>query len=336
MPDPASPYSANEFILVDIKPDIETFLDSFESVCSGRGKLSGHAQLACIYALLVFGVVKSVLIDAYSIRSEYEDDSFWKESHATRITSAYKVLVSIYCWSGRSDPLLDSLSDVGDPILQDAILETHILLHKDRWGLWGIKGTKDLFLSLGSCFLPYGVYNGFFVQKFGLDALPVSLPKPASASYDSDNGTVHEKQISFANNVFSTPLSRSPNQSESASSSLAERTSWAITPSSSRAPSRTPNSSSMADHPSNVDQGSLWETSSEVSSLGGTSSGTFSSFLFVPHNKSLDNAGKMSRGRRRLNPAEREKALKMRQMRACWACWLQKIPVSGRKVYGGL
>jgi hypothetical protein len=326
VPDPASSFSANEFILVDIKPDLETFLEDFESVCSGRGKLSGYAQLAYFYALLVFGVVKSLLIDTYSVRSEYEGDEFWSESDAVRITSAYKVLVSVYCWSGRSDPMFDSHPGGGDSVLQHAILETQKMLHKDRWELWGIKGTKEFLISLGSCFLPYGVYNGFFVQKFGLEALPISLPKLASTSYgNSSRVIVHEKRIDFANNLFSTTLSQSPHQSESASSSLAERASWTMTPPS-RASPQIPTFSSMPDHVSDVDQSILCETGSEIST-GGPSSGTVSKFLFVPQSNSLDSSGKTFCVRRKLGPGEREKVSQMRIVRACWACHLKRMPV---------
>ena len=330
VPDAASSFSANDFVLVDIKPDMEKFLEDFESVCSGRGRLSGHAQLACIYALLVFGVVKSVLIDAYSIRSEYEDDGPWKESAATAITSAYKVLVSVYCWSGKSDLLLESLSENLDPLLQRAILGTQKILLRDRWDLRGLKGTKEFLLNLGSCFLPFGVYNGFFVQKFGLDALPVTFPKPTSLHGTPENriGIDLENRTDFGNDNYSAVLSQSPHHSESASSSLAESASWTMTPFSSKAQSRTPTLSSMPEQVSSFDQINSWETSSEVSSVGGPSSGTFSSFLFVPHNKGLDNVANPSRRRGRLDPAVREKALKMRKLGACWACWLQKIPVS--------
>ncbi|TVY58551.1 hypothetical protein LCER1_G003292 [Lachnellula cervina] len=67
---PSKLLASKALVLVDIKDDLENFLSTFETICSGRAKLAGSAQFSCLYALLVFSIVKSVLIDAYATRSQ--------------------------------------------------------------------------------------------------------------------------------------------------------------------------------------------------------------------------------------------------------------------------
>src|SRR6187402_1424084 len=114
----------NTLVLVDLKDDVEAFLRRFEKVCIGRAKLTGNAQLACFYALLVFGVAKSILIDAYSVKIGYEVPNPWKDEDAIRITCAYKVLVSVFCWSSKSDIMVQNSSDLDPAVNSSNLSET--------------------------------------------------------------------------------------------------------------------------------------------------------------------------------------------------------------------
>jgi hypothetical protein len=165
----------NTLVLVDLKEDMEVFLHKFEKVCAGRAKLIGNAQLACFYALLVFGVAKSMLIDTYSIRADYQDPSPWNEEEPAKIMSAYKALVSVFCWSSKSDIILQN--DIRNSQGYEARQEARGLVRSHKWEERGFKGMKEFLLSLGSCFFPDGSYNGFFVQKFGFEDVPTSVPK---------------------------------------------------------------------------------------------------------------------------------------------------------------
>lgn len=169
---------SNTLALVDLRPDFESFLHKFEKLCSARSKLSGTTNLACFYSLLVFGIAKSILIDSYSLRDRYESPSSWSEEEATRIMSAYKALVGVYCWSSKSEIMLQAPSENQQ--------ELHKLVNYDRWAERGYKGTKEFLLSLGSCTFSDGSYNGFFVQKFGLHLLPTALTQ-VPASYQQYN-----------------------------------------------------------------------------------------------------------------------------------------------------
>lgn len=196
----AAPYyssgdpSSNNLIRVDIKNDMEKFLCDIEVTCAGRGKLTGQPQLACFYALMVFGIVKSILIDAYSIRELYEDEDTWKHSDATAINSVYKALVSAFCWASKSDVLLQECGDSTTSHTSNETWGTCSLVRHDQWEERGIKGTKDFLLGLGVAVPSETTYNGFFPQKFGSNKTSAPKAKPAMsgrpASSQSDRNPV--------------------------------------------------------------------------------------------------------------------------------------------------
>lgn len=163
--------TANTLVLVDLKDDVDTFLGRFQVACLGRGKLTGNAQLACFFALLVFGVAKSILIDTYSIRVEYEDPNPWSKEHAMKMTSGYKVLVSLFCWASKADVTLQDVAGIENEELRSRLYDTQDMVHRDTWEGLKIKSTKDFLLGLGGSLLPDGSYNGFFPQKLGFSDL---------------------------------------------------------------------------------------------------------------------------------------------------------------------
>ncbi len=328
--DPSSS-TPNTLVLVDLKDDMESFLRRFEKFCAGRAKLTGFAQLACFYALLVFGIAKSILIDAYSLRAEYEDPNPWNEEHATRITSAYKALVSVFCWSSKSDVIRDSEIDEDDE-LGAALLETRAMVHSDKWEDRGFRGMKEFFLSLGSCFFAGGSYNGFFMQRFGRDRVPKSFPKgvvPASANIErpSSHSKLREAgrdhQGTLLDQGHGEPSDRpavhvfSVAHDQASFDKFEETTQHGVpsVPFFSHSPTQNrfqgfPRESKGAHCPS--------------------ISGNQSAFTFVSHDESDGHCPGRGQSRRKgaLDAETLRKAREVRKLGACWNCWVMKIPVS--------
>lgn len=177
----------NTLILVDLKEEFEIFLRKFEKICTGRAKLAGTSQMACFYALLVLSVTKSMLTDAHSLRAEYEMPNPWSERDAMRIASAYKAMVSVFCWSSKHDVVLQATSSADSSEWLGALEETRSLVEKNLWTERGIKGSKEFLLGLGSCFYADGSYNGFLLQRYGLETLGKSSTKPVGTLVIAEN-----------------------------------------------------------------------------------------------------------------------------------------------------
>jgi hypothetical protein len=273
----------NTLTLVDLRPDFESFLHKFEKLCSARSKLSGTTNLACFYSLLVFGIAKSILIDSYILRDQYEASSSWSGEEAIRITSAYKALVSVYCWSSKSEILLH-----GPP---DNLQELQALVHYNRWGERGYKGSKDFLLSLGSCTFPDGSYNGFFVQNFGSHLLPTASTLPASYQH-------LKSQLGFRDS--------SPNRTLMYTHGFNDQI---LSPSSVTWPENTP-----SPPPNQVSSPAAKEPSTSV---------------FPGTEGSDENRPKKHGGRKgALDPEVRRNAREVRMLRACWNCKVMQIKVS--------
>ncbi|KUJ17295.1 uncharacterized protein LY89DRAFT_684376 [Mollisia scopiformis] len=201
----------NTLVLVDLKEDIESFLHNFERLCAGRAKLSWSSQLAAFFALATFGIAKSVLTDAYMLRDKYEETSRWSLDHALKMSSAYKGLVSVFCWASKSDVMLQVEED--DPARPVTLEQIQEMVHFSSWIALGFKGTKEFLLSLGTCFLPDGSFNGFLAQKLGIDTIP-KLPA-ASDELRKDDPTISQtlpsssQQIDDRSRIVYAPNTRS-------------------------------------------------------------------------------------------------------------------------------
>ncbi len=316
--------TANTLVLVDPREDVETFLRKFERFCSGRAKLTGSAQLACFYALLIFGVAKSMLIDAYSIRDKYEKPSPWNEAEAAKITSAYKSLVSVFCWSSRSDLIIQKENDDQDPGNQ--IGKTQALVKSFLWKKRGYKGTKDFLLCLGSCFHPDGCYNGFFIQKFGLEEVPkltAKSPKKLQVNSNYENGSGCEASGQLLSNVSTRPGS-------SSASEMMHIFKIATNPS----PKIDVQDGNLSDESSSspsmdytLDSPNHAIVSETLNALG---VGGYSTITFMAQKESDVQGSKRLCARRNgaLDPATQKKAREIRKLGACWNCWVLKMPVS--------
>lgn len=295
--DPSRLPASKALILVDIKDDVEDFLDTFEGICSGRAKLTGAEQTSCFYALLLFGIVKSMLIDAYSIRSVSDYTNPWNDSFALRITSAFKALVGVFVSASKSDVILqDDRSLEGSNF--KVLCETRQMVKVSRWDERGFKTTKDFLLSLGCFVLSGGVYNGFFAQKFGIDAIPKYSPMSPSGKNN------RHRQTSSGHKDMIHTFSLSP---KSVADSRRDQS-----PLSSKTLSPGPETSG--------------ETPNMAIDKASTSSPTLTKFTFVGHNESSKREHCRRRGA--LDEATLKKSREVRKLGACWNCWLMKVPVS--------
>jgi hypothetical protein len=324
--DPSSS-TPNTLVLVDLKDDIESFLRRFEKICAGRAKLTGFAQLACFYALLVFGIAKSILIDAYAIRAEYEEPNPWDEEDSVRITSAYKALVSVFCWSSKSDVVLDPEIDQDDE-LGAALLETRAMVHSARWEERGFRGMKEFLLGLGSCFYADGSYNGFFMQKFGRERVPKTFSKAAASA----NGNLERHSSHMRPRESGREL-----QGRRASDETRHAPSVHIFASGQEQDSfrrfdgtrQRDSVSYFSPSPSKI----RFQDSPRESTNGSHRppiSGSQATFTFVAHDEGDGHSAGRGQSRRKgaLDAETLRKAREVRKLGACWNCWVMKIPVS--------
>jgi hypothetical protein len=323
--DPSSS-TPNTLVLVDLKDDMESFLRRFEKVCAGRAKLTGFAQLACFYALLVFGIAKSILIDAYAIRADYEDPSPWEEEDAVRITSAYKALVSVFCWSSKSDVVLDPEIDQDDE-LGAALLETRAMVQSAKWDERGFRGMKEFLLGLGSCFFADGAYNGFFMQKFGRERIPRTFSKGVVAV----NGNNERRS---AGSYTKQTVSERTYQGRHASDERRHAPTvhvFSVT--------QEQESFHRFDRPVKRDSAPFFSPSPSknrfqdlphVSAHKPSISGNQPTFTFVGHDENEGHGASRGQSRRKgaLDAETLRKAREVRKLGACWNCWVMKIPVS--------
>ncbi|KAF4632197.1 hypothetical protein G7Y89_g5925 [Cudoniella acicularis] len=324
--DPAKLPASNSLILVDIRPEIEEFLDNFERICSGRAKLTGHAQMACFYALLTFNIAKSLLIDAYSIRSTCDDINPWNETCALRITSAYKSLVSIFSWSSKSDVMhvmQQRESDMTKIGIYGAWLATKTMVRLDTWEERGFKSTRDFLLGLGSFVTSNGTYNGFFIQKFGLESVPRYISASASTSITGGNWNMPTS-------------SRLPSAVKSPSKANSGVTSGfhsfkVISPATSlHQQEQGPDSpETLAAESDGQEYPQSRHSHARSASNSTTPQESLSTtFTFVTQDQSGQSSPQHGRRRGALDQETLKKVREMRKIGACWNCWVMKVPCS--------
>lgn len=157
---------SSTLILVNILDDMNVFLREMENACASRGKLYGHTQLDAFFATLLFSCAKSMLIDAYSFRDKYENKTLWRSTDAMKINSAFKVIISVFCWASKSDVIHQSEDELASPFLRDTLRRARAMVQQDKWEERGIRGTKEFLLNLGTSSTLDTRYNGFLAQKF--------------------------------------------------------------------------------------------------------------------------------------------------------------------------
>ncbi|KAL2062626.1 hypothetical protein VTL71DRAFT_5698 [Oculimacula yallundae] len=318
----------NTLVLVDLKADVEEFLSSFEEMCSRRAKLKEAPQIGCFYSLLVFGVAKSILTDAYSVRTSYEEPNPWSDEISTRISSGYKTLVSVFCWASKTDIFLQDMACIESKEVHRQLLQTQNMVRCSWWETLGIKSTKDFFLSLGMCSLPDGSYNGFFIQKFGLEKLPTISSKvtPATKAPKASGemfGLIKSSEL---------PMTvSSPNEETSPASASTFTATSGLTPSwESRGSSITPTTPAETPSTSSTFSDLRANDQTETSKLDSSTTSSPTTFTFVSHDASgVHNLVRTHGGRKgALQPATLKKSREIRRVGACWNCWVMKMPCS--------
>lgn len=181
--------SPNKIRLPNVKKYLFNFLRLFDDIFSHRTVLSTADWLFAFYALCLFSMANSLLIDTLSHLSNQPWPSQWYRWDATQMNSMYKVLVSIFIWSAKTqsgrppslsklkDPLLLNWSSSPPPALLRssvliALMDTQRLTRVSSWDRSGIKSSKDFLMSLGAGDSRDIGFNGFLAQQYGQKSYP--------------------------------------------------------------------------------------------------------------------------------------------------------------------
>jgi len=282
---------SSTLILVNILDDMNVFLREMENACASRGKLFGHTQLDCFLAILLFSCAKSMLIDAYSFRDKYENKTLWRSVDAMKINSAFKVIISVFCWASKSDVIHQSEEDLSSPFLRETLTRTKAMVQQDKWEERGIKGTKEFLLNLGTSSTLDSRYNGFLAQKFS-----ASL-----ASYSSH----------FSNRINNLVLTPKPPQQPSFNGPDLYSASPPLRP------------VSTSNEPINGfgDLDSLHARRASEPQRLSSPTPSVESFVFVNDAANPENSARKHGGRKGALDAETsKKAREMRKLGSCWSC----------------
>jgi hypothetical protein len=297
----------NTLVLVDLRGDIKLFLHTFEALCAGRAKLTWSQQLPALFALLTFGIAKSIMIDAYVYRDNYEDPSPWTANHALKISSAYRALVSVFCSASKSDIVVGIDGDDPARLAREELRE---LVNFRSWASQGFSSTKSFLLSLGTCFLPDGSFNGFLAQKVGIDTISKMPTKTSDDRTNEDRairgGQAHGSTAESGNHsrtLLEIELKSAPTQPMGI-----------YYPELNHLGSRRHMAQQKAVDPN---------------ALSTAQSGIYSSIRFVSHGSDEDHMERRGHGGRTgaLNVDALERAREIRKLGACWNCWVMKVPV---------
>lgn len=184
--------------LPDVKRSLSEFLSGFDQAFSQRIILTAERWLDAFYAIIIFSMAKSLLIDTLSLRDDYEKPTPWRPSDAVQIGSVYKVLVAVFTRSAKinnwcpklsakeRDPLIiDWTSNEWEDIhpisnrMRNALSATKNLTNQASWHHGAIKSSKDFLMSLGAGnFLDLG-FNGFLPQRYGTRTYRKVYPETA-------------------------------------------------------------------------------------------------------------------------------------------------------------
>jgi hypothetical protein len=172
--------------LPDVRRSLSEFLSCFDQFFLQRITLTPEKWLGVFYAIVIFSMAKSLLIDTLSLRDDQETPTPWRASDAIQIGSVYKAVVSVFTWSAKINTWCPSIPAKGrDPLMtdwtsiereniypissrmRDAFTATQKLTRQASWHHGTIKSSKDFLMSLGTGdFLDMG-FSGFLPQRYG-------------------------------------------------------------------------------------------------------------------------------------------------------------------------
>ncbi|RFU72379.1 zinc finger, c2h2-type integrase, dna-binding [Trichoderma arundinaceum] len=164
-----------------------TFLQAFEGIALRSSPLQSKEWLAVFYALCIFSMIRTLLIDLASISllpySTFRHQSPLRDSPQNTIDSVYKALVHLFITGG---PMLTDGSPNDVPQEDVTIYElTRRIMRMDTWQARNIRSTADFLMSLGSGTNDMFGFNGFIrpgrahVASGNDSQLPT--PQPVSA-----------------------------------------------------------------------------------------------------------------------------------------------------------
>ncbi|KAK4245294.1 hypothetical protein C7999DRAFT_34354 [Corynascus novoguineensis] len=135
------------------------FLQSFDSQMARPGALDPKHWLAGFFALCIFSVVKTVLVDrATHLRVNPPSHAGIQAMHAV-----HKALVSVFAWC--TPMLLDGQDvEVGHDD-RELLLSVGMFLGRSAWAERGIASSKDFLMLLGSGEIEGTYYHGFIKQR---------------------------------------------------------------------------------------------------------------------------------------------------------------------------
>jgi hypothetical protein len=154
------------------------FLQSFDHQMARPGPLDPKSWLAGVFALCIFSMVKTILVDrATHLRFNPAPPAAIAAMHAV-----YKALVSVFAWS---TPMLLDAQDM-DMAHDDRelLLSAGVFLGRSSWAERGIPTCKDFLMFLGSGEIEGSYYNGFIKQRSPTRQSSLVLPpitKPEEA-----------------------------------------------------------------------------------------------------------------------------------------------------------
>ena len=130
---------------------------------------SAYQWIGLFYALCYLSITKSILIDTWDLRAEYEEHRRQRSSDAIRTCSAHRAWISIFSWCSRCDYLLidwDGEGDISgvDLNVKDMFRQTQKMVRQEKWKERGIISPKDFFFQDGTS-------SGFSFQKYRLNQM---------------------------------------------------------------------------------------------------------------------------------------------------------------------
>jgi hypothetical protein len=154
------------------------FLQSFDHQMARPGPLDPKSWLAGVFALCIFSMVKTILVDrATHLRFNPAPPAAIAAMHAV-----YKALVSVFAWS--TPMLLDAQGMDMAHDDRELLLSAGVFLGRSSWAERGIPTCKDFLMFLGSGEIEGSYYNGFIKQRSPTRQSSLVLPpitKPEEA-----------------------------------------------------------------------------------------------------------------------------------------------------------
>ncbi|KAK4149758.1 hypothetical protein C8A00DRAFT_46684 [Chaetomidium leptoderma] len=155
------------------------FLQSFDNQMARPGPLDPKSWLAGFFALAIFSMVKTILVDrATHLRFNTPPHDVILAMHAV-----YKALVSAFAWS--TPMLLDGPDMDMTHDDRELLISVGACLGRNSWAERGIPSSKDFLMGLGSGEIEGNYYCGFIKQRSptrqGSFVLP-PITKPGEAA----------------------------------------------------------------------------------------------------------------------------------------------------------